>query len=315
MLESSSIPEGSATAFVTAILSALSLVSGPFLVLLALAFYWARRRRPLPPPLFSLPPLALTSVSIQLLNVALLIIRGFQEIAQSQSTGLATVARVFLEAQRSLMRSMMEFGACLILVAVFQVLGRAPAAGSTSGESSKWPVSIATAGWSAGAALAVGLLVWFAADIVQLCIMLVDPAKASEAQARLGNMGLGAVSEMLSTRLTLLALFAISLTFVLVAIACRCLEPGRARPWDRTASAVLAVAVLGWCYASTAGMSRDVQYLQHLIVSSGGTLAADPERASVFSVDRAMDLLFPTPPPPRVDYLIAPPPPPPPPPQ
>ena len=244
-------------------LSALSLISGPILVVLMLCFYRMRRGQPLPPPLFPAIPLALTSVSIPVVAANLLIINTF-EIKAKVADG-ATLAAGLTDSWLLLMWGVIEFGACIVVAAIFQIMtGEAAKEVKADGMAGS-PLSMGPAAWSAAAALAVGILAWFFGDTVQLIAMVSDSARIPEARAHLGNMDVGAFSKLVSSRLVRLSLSAFFLTGVLIAVAIRCLKPGRVRRWDVAISGLLAIVLLGCCGASTVGMVREIQYLRTLV--------------------------------------------------
>src|SRR5258708_7776810 len=85
-----------------AIVSALSLVAGPLLCISAVRFVVARRSesRLL---LLGVIPLALTSISIQLVAATMSIVAGFRAIGEQQSTGIKFVTSVFASASSALL--------------------------------------------------------------------------------------------------------------------------------------------------------------------------------------------------------------------
>jgi TonB family protein len=150
--------------------------------------------------------------------------------------------------------------------------------------------------------------VWYGTETLRIIILFADPARAADAQARFGDMGIGAVSAMLSTRLTLLALAGLTLTWILIAIGLRCMEVGRPKRWDAVISGVLAVTVLGWTAASTSSIRTDIHSFRKSAEALATTVQEPPDfsappdapesRGSTSTRENPFEGLPPPPPPP-----------------
>jgi hypothetical protein len=83
-----------------------------------------RLRQWLPPLLLTAIPLALTSISMQLAAAAFAILSGFRQIAVQKATGVSAVAEIFVGVRHSLMSRLIKCPACVVIVAVLQMLLR-----------------------------------------------------------------------------------------------------------------------------------------------------------------------------------------------
>jgi hypothetical protein len=115
------------TTSVIAILSVLSLVAGPALVVLALCFYRLRPQTQLMPLVIPVIPLAMTSVSIYLIAFCLAMTKGFEDLAAATSSDSAFIVRVLLQNRHSLLLRLTEIGICILFALLFQLTRRAPA--------------------------------------------------------------------------------------------------------------------------------------------------------------------------------------------
>lgn len=303
----------------------LSLLSGPGFILLMLLFYLVRRKRPLPTPLFAAIPLALTSVSLQLVGAVLIILRGFEGMASQKVTGAVAIFTCLVESRQSVMWRVVEVATCIVLVALFQWIQYArgdlgPKAPSAEPSNTRSNVSTAAMGYAALAAILIGYLVWLAADISYFVVLLIDRSKVAEAQARISSLGIdfssrgiGPLAAYVSNRLVLLSLAALVSTLVLLVAGCRCLEPDRPRRMDAGMSTVLAAAVLLWCALSTASAREAVLYMRNQITSRGQTPPSWRLGLVPFA-ETDFESLLPAPEPLPPTGLTEPPPPPPPPP-
>jgi TonB family protein len=293
------------------VLSGLSWLSGPALCAYAIWYRCTRLRQRLPPLLLTAIPLALTSVSVQLAAAGFTILSGFRQISEQKTTGVSAVAEIFVGVRHSLMSRLIECAACVVIVAVSQMLLRSVSLEEV--EIDAIPITPKTNAWPAVAMVAVSAILWLYGDIENLVMMTTDPARAAEARARLGDMGLDGVAALLSERIVVLACAALVVSVALGVVGWRYTRSGEARQWDFAASGVLALLVLQWCVAGTIGTLQQIRYLDHVVNSSGYTM--DASRAGFpRSIEDLLDLIMPPQPLPVAELLSIPPPPPPPPP-
>ena len=247
-----------------AIVSALSLVAGPLLCISAVRFVVARRSesRLL---LLGVIPLALTSISIQLVAATMSIVAGFRAIGEQQSTGIKFVTSVFASASSALLWRFVEVGVCVAVATILaQWVGNRRQDKEEGGSLLYSATAIAV---SAAALVAVVALVWFYHDVVELSMVIADPRRAPEATAQLGNLGLSGIAAMLGRRLIMLAWGGLGMTLCLIGIGVYCLRAEERRGF--LGSIVVAVLALAWC-ATSISVERSAQvYLQEVGSNSG----------------------------------------------
>jgi len=256
------------------VLSVLSLVAGPALVVLIFMGYWKRRGKPANPLLFSAIPMALTTVSIGLLAASLETNRLFQQSGSMGGPGyLRPAADALINSRQSLMWRVIECAACIVIAAVFQMMIRHPAKAVPSDALPGKSISMGIALCLIAVTLGAGVLVWLYSDLLRFFILIVSPidaATAAEARARLGNMGIGDVAHFLASRVNMVGASSILLTLVLPALGWQFSKNGRKHPVRRrdvTASALLCLFVLGCCGIGVAGMAREIDFLRILELS------------------------------------------------
>lgn len=226
--------------------------------MLAVWFSVARRRKQRPLVL-GVIPLALTSISIQVIAATLIIISGFGGIAEQKSTGLVAVTSIFTAATSPLLWRFVEVAACVMIASIIT-----PWVQRQQRKELRGPLMhpLTTIAWSAAALVSVICLVWFYRDIVELCMMLVDRCRVAEATAELGDLGIADVSAMLSSRMVILASGASVITFCLIGIGFRCLHAEKRTKWGVAGSIAIAVVAVAWCGMSVSVESRAQIYLE-----------------------------------------------------
>lgn len=253
---------GGAATPAIAIVSALSLVAGPLLCILAVTSVVARRRESL---LLGVIPLALTSISIQLVAAAMSIVSGFGAIGEQESTGIKFVTSIFASASSAMLWRFVEVGVCVAVATVFAQWVRNKTQDKEQGRPLLYSAT-AIAG-AAAALVAVVALVWFYHDVVELSMVIADPRRAPEATAQLGNLGLSGVATMLSRRLITLAWGGLGMTLCLIGIGVYCLHAEQRKGFR--GAIVVAVLALAWC-ATSISVERSAQaYLQEVGSKSG----------------------------------------------
>jgi hypothetical protein len=301
------------------LLSALSLLLGPFFLALILIFYSVRRGRSVALPLLPAIPLLLASVCIQATAAVLTMLNGFQGIADAQVSGPIYVFNFLIESEQSILWRVVEVAVCLLLVALLQIVRTArgtdeiiPACMRSTGPEPS--LSIATVGWIAIGIVALCCLIWFAGDLAYICMLVIDSSKVAEAQQRFGDMGISGVSTYITVRLVLIALAGQNLAVALIAVGLRSMEDDLPRRRDRAFSAILIVFLAVCCVIGIAGGVHRIGYMRSQIAAAGGTPPSWWTGFLPFTRADAQSLLLVPPPPPPSDDLTAPPPAPPPPP-
>jgi hypothetical protein len=287
MFQSTSILGLSWAAILSDLLSILSIISGPMFLFAVLSFHWKRGDQALPPLMFSAIVLALTSVTLQILAASLAIASG----------GAGDLTLFFMNA-RSLLWRVIEFAACILVAAAFQIVRRTPARKAPANDSSVLPISVGATACSA-AVLAAGALIWFYGNTVRSQAILFDESRNAEAAAiwarMVGHsvMSIGSLLRLLARPFFFLSLAIATLTFVFIALGVRSLKSGVARRWDISVSGLLTILVLAGCVITAVGMRRDAQYLRRVAFSRDRVAPFAHVRSFPTNGEEALDLLFP----------------------
>jgi hypothetical protein len=258
-----------------ALLNTLSLLACLLFCACIAIFYSGRRGRPLVAALFPSIPLILASVCAQVLPAVLILRSGFNEIATEKTSGAIAVSNFVIKSQQFLLWRVVEAAVCILIVALVQAVriaraldaGLAPAQDQESaGPALNWSTAILVF----LAIVSTAYLVWGCSDINNLVALLVDPTKMAEANARMGNMDMAAVSSYISRHLIFFAAASLNVALGSLALAIHSVEDDRPRRYDVPVSALLTLVVLGLCGANIARSVRTINYLRCQMISRGG---------------------------------------------
>lgn len=271
------------------LLSVLSIISGPMLLLAVLYSHWKRGDQGPLPLMFPAIVLALTSVTLQILSASLAI-----------ASGEAGKVTLFFMNARSLLWRVIEFATCVLVAAIFQIVRRNPARKAPANDSSALPISVGAIACSA-AVLAAGGLIWFYDNTVRSQAILFDESRKAEAEAIWARMagqgdvalGMDSLARLLARPFFLLSLAIATLTFVCIALGVRSLKSGVTRRWDISVSGLLTIVVLAGCVITVLGMRKDAQYLRSVAFSRDGVVSFAHVRSFPTNGEEALDLLFP----------------------
>jgi hypothetical protein len=261
-----------------ALLNTLSLLAGVFFCACIVIFNSGRRGRPLVSALFPAIPLILTAVCIQVNAAVVILFHGFNEVATEKSSGPIAVFSFVIKSQQFLLWRVVEAAVCILVVALVQIVriarGMDAESSAAYDSGSVGPAVNPAVNWITAslvflAIISTAYLVWGCSDINNLIALLVDPTKSAEANARVGNMDIAAVSSYISRHLIFLAVASLNVILGLLALGIHAVEDVRPRRYDAPVSALLALVVLGLSGANIAGGLRTINYMRSQLISRG----------------------------------------------
>jgi hypothetical protein len=205
-------------------------------------------------------PLALISITLQVLVGAIGIPAAFQQIALHKNAGIKNVVEAITDATGSFPLAIALSIGCIVALVIFQRICDQRDEQIEWSEPPDRPAPRIVFFLSTIYALAAMALLWFFESTIDFIFVIIDSARQTEAQLRLGHMGIAEVAAMISHRL----LLSTALSFVLTAVFLSApffLLAGEVPEWVRTQSLTFAIVTVGCLILFGVAYHNEITYI------------------------------------------------------